>query len=220
MPYYIKEAITKNDVVTKLDFEPEIDREIKRRFSLGKHLTDEEIAQVPRKICIGGVPSIGIPDIWGWMNGPYVISSQLRNKIEELESDVHGFVPIHVIGRSENKTDYGTFYLLHLTQALDAVAPEETNFHEGIGLEAAKASTFKLNSWQGPYVLCRTQIEGRHLWRGAGPGDRWNDYYCSDELGDFIKENKLRGWKLLRCDVKVFPEQEVLYSTTGRQGRK
>lgn len=202
MPYYIKNAVTNSNAVTKLKFEPEIDSEINRRLSLGKHLTDEEIAQIPRKICVGGVPSIGIPDVWGWLTGPYLVSPRLREKIEALEPSVHGFIPIHVVGKDKNKADYGTFYLLQLTQAFDAIVPEETNFREGIGLEAAKASTFKLNSWQGPYVLCRAQIEGRHLWRGAGPGDRWNDYYCSDELGEFIKENKLRGWRLLHCDVK------------------
>ena len=202
MPYYINEPVTKNAVATDLDFEPEIDSVVESRFAMGKQLTDDEIAQIPRKISIGRVPSIGIPDIWGWMNGPYLVSPKLRDKIEELEPGVHGFIPIHVVGKNENKTDYGTFYLLHLTQAIDAIVPEETNFREGIGLEAAKASVFKLNAWRGPYVLDHTIIAGHHLWRGAGPGKRWADHYCSDELGEFIKENKLRGWELLHCDVR------------------
>lgn len=202
MPYWIKRPVAKSELVIGIDFEPTIDREIKRRLALGEELTENELAQIPGTISVGEVPKSGIPDIIGWGNGPYLLSNLLRDRIEELESGLHSFIPIHVVGKNKNKKDYGTFYLLYLTQALDAIIPEETNFHEGFGLEAAKASVYSLNSWRGPYVLNRSLIEGYHLWRGAGPGNRWSDYYCSDELGEFIKEQKLRGWELVRCEVK------------------
>ena len=202
MPYWIRRPVVKSQLAIGIDFEPIIDHEIKRRLSLGRELTENELAQIPGIISVGEVPKKGIPDIIGWGNGPYLLSQSLRDKIEELEAAVHRFIPIHVVSKNINRTDYGIFYLLHLTQALDAVVPEKTHFREGVGLDAAKVSVFSLNPWQGPYVLDNAIIDGRHLWRGAGPGDRWNDYYCSDVLGEFIKENKFCGWKLVRCEVK------------------
>jgi hypothetical protein len=129
------------------------------------------------------------------------VSAELRDKIEELEPGVHLFVPLQLVGAKKDRKDYGTYYLLLLTQALDAVLMDGTRFRVGYGLEAAEQCKYALYD-DGPCVLDGTVIGDRHLWRGAGPGDRWSDYFCSDALADFIRERQMRGWDLMHCQTK------------------
>jgi hypothetical protein len=200
MPYFLQRPITKRNLVLGMDFEPDIDERLKARFAAGDPLSSVELEQIPRTLRLTEFPSVDWPEIIGWLNGPYVLCTRLRDKIEELEPGLHVFIPLEVYSAKKRHKDREIRHLLYLTQAVDAVALEGTKFRHGFGEQAAKTSGFNLYR-EGPCVLKRSAVEGRHLWRGAGPGGRWADYFCSDELGQFIYEQNIRGWDMLRCEI-------------------
>jgi hypothetical protein len=201
MPYFLQRPITEKNLVLYMDFEPEIDGRLKSRLAMGRPLSGAEIDRIPRTLRVTEFPSVDWPEIMGWLNGPFVLCAQLRDKIEELEPGRHGFISLEVYSAKTSRKDREIRHLLYLTQVVDAVALEGTKFRHGFGQQAAETSGFNLYE-DGPCVLKQSAVEGRHLWRGAGPGGRWPDYFCSDELGDFIKERSIRGWNMVRCEIR------------------
>lgn len=195
MPYVVTDDL--NAAIAK-EFVPELSLDDKRPITLGHQLTENQKAAIPRSLKVEKPRRKFFPDILGWNVGPWIVSQRVRDKIEELEPHIHDFIPLHV-KQEDDKKDYGTYYLVILTQHVDAVIFEETKFLGGIGLDAAKASRFMLDQY-GPCTLRAEAVAGRHLWRGAG--DMHLRYFCSDELGNFILQEKLRGWKLRKCIVK------------------
>lgn len=182
-------------------FDPSFSVEKRRPITLGLPMTKQEKDAIPRILRIAKPRSQELMDILGWGSGPWFVSQPIRDKIEELEPDVHEFIPVE-IKRDDGSCDFGTYYLILLTQALDAIVPDKTEFHEGIGEEAAKRSAYYISEFARLITLKESIISGHHLWRGAGPGNRWSDYFCSDALGDFILENGFRGWRLTKCQVE------------------
>ncbi|MDF2374246.1 MAG: hypothetical protein P1V21_25995 [Rhizobiaceae bacterium] len=119
----------------------------------------------------------------------------MKALIEKLEPGVHEFIPLEV--KSEDgSASFGTYYLVLITQEVDAVVYEETDFGGGYGREADKNKRMNISGFGKP-VLRTDAVRGYHLWRGAG--GLVGHYFCSDEIGQFVKDNKLRGWSLDEC---------------------
>ena len=149
MPYVIEIPLDGPSVLKEFEPKPEDRLEFMRSVTKPTKLESEEIASIPRTLIVGEPKKGAFPDILGWNLGPWIVSPRLRKTIETLEPDVHDFVPILVKGEDGN-SDYGTYYLILLTQALDAVIYEETEFSAGIGVEAAKRSRYAINAGYGP----------------------------------------------------------------------
>jgi len=197
MPYLIRDTSISKDIVGN-KFEPKMPMDEKRPVTLGHELTQEQKDQIPRLLLVDKPKTAELPDVLGWALGPWIVSPRLRSKIESLETGVHEFIPIEV-KQSDESRQFGVYYLILFTQALDAVVFEETHFATGLGLEAAKASNYFIDR-RGPCTLYAKAISGRHLWRGTGKMQL--SYFCSSELGDFIIREKIRGWDLQECQVK------------------
>lgn len=164
-------------------------------------------SKMAHTLLVGPPNGKNLPDMIGMSGGPYVICPKLKEKIEELEPGIHEFFPLNV-KRDNGSKEYGTYYLLYVTQAFDAVIWDKTVFSGGPdnrGLAAAKKAAFQLRTNDNPgwCTLKREVIEGRHLWRAKvsdeslfqnGGDPMRNKYFCSAELRDFIAAEKLIGW--------------------------
>jgi hypothetical protein len=140
--------------------------------------------------------SSDIPDIIGWSTGPWIVSPQIRDELARLE-DRHEFLDIDIL-KKNGSPSLRHYFLILTTQSLEAIVYNETEFTDGFGVTGAEASYYTLKD-PGKCVLNAKIIAGHHLWRGVGK--MFYQYFCSDELGDFILKNKLRGWRLRHCDL-------------------
>lgn len=198
MPYYL-EVGRDDDVSVRKDFEPDLPMEQRRPITKGELLTQAQKNAIPRTLLVSRMERRDLPDILGWVMGPWIVSPRLKNKIEELEPGVHEFIPLHVMHEDDGR-DFGTYYLILLTQALDAVDFDNTDFAMGRGRAAAKSSAYFMTfEWGGQCTLKEEACQGHHLWRGAD-GMRLR-YFCSDELGEYVQRNGLLGWDLHTCKL-------------------
>lgn len=173
----------------------------------GLPLPDDMRAQMAHTLLVAKPNGARPPDIIGMNLGPYILCRKLKEKIDELEPGVHEFFPLEVV-RDDKSAAYGTYFLLHLKQACEAVIWNKTEFRGGPdnrGLEAAKKAGFLLRQSDNPdwCTLQRSAIEGRHLWRTMlcdeslhrhGSDPMRTHHFCSDELRDFVVTEKLIGW--------------------------
>ncbi len=209
MPYFLQRSIYDKDSVP-FQFEPDFPVELLRPFALGKEFGKEILKTFPKTMVVSPRSGIKMPDILGWTNHPLFLSERVKNKIEELEPNTHLFLPIRVVDRKRRRI-HGLYYYVVLRQKLDPFDYEKTKFTHGFGLEAAKSS-----GWQGnwvppraaPLFLHKDKVAGLHLWRGTDETNRFV-YFCSDELQDFIKSNKIRGWTMYPCQLTLGQEASI-----------
>jgi len=204
MPYVISSSLSDSRSVSK-EFEPEIDRRSKGRMIFGDPFTDEEVAALPKTLLVGRPRVGGIPHILGWSIGPFVVSPRVHRIIEELEPGRQCFLPLAVKSKDDRKikgkTDHGTYYLIMHAPLLDAVVIEKTDFINGFGRAGFEASSRPLLSLAKgtSCVLDLSVAAGHHFWQGTEPLRQF--YFCSDELRDRLKAEKLDGWKFSpRCE--------------------
>src|SRR5262245_9631525 len=137
-----------------------------------------------------------MPEIFG-ENLVWTIKEKIKQIIEDLEPDVHTFIPINLKVQGSGK-DWGKYFFLCPGQAIDAVVIDETDFSEGKGRSGfAKSSTL---SAFGDTVLDGKLIVGKHLWRGArgrlGLSTPFAFYlFCSDELVYRIQDAGIERWR-------------------------
>jgi hypothetical protein len=184
MPYLLSGSSSDSRSVHK-EFDPEITPDHWRQLAGAPRfpLTPEGRAGIPKRLRILRGPSHGpMPHILGWSTGPWIVSPRVRDLIEELEPGVQQFSPLELARKSGKEV--GTYFLLLPPVRLDAVVPEKSDLSDGRPI------------FMGRLVLDADMIRGHHLWRGEGP--LVFKYFCSDELRDRLKNEKLDGWDLRR----------------------
>ena len=197
---------------------------VTRAILNGGEITKEMIPQLPSILRMGKDPDDDISCIIPVFSfgGGFAICQALKDIIEDLEPGVHQFFPMTITGL-QSEADIGRYYLLHVTQKLDAIIYDKTAFaiKERFGLEAAKKAGFMLVPDRGPKYPCTLKkdvIAGKHLWRGTvgdkclyrdGFDDLVGIYFCSDELAAAMRKRKILGcWDLFSCEVKIDYEAE------------
>jgi len=168
------------------------------RLERGEILTPEELADFPRELAFqpnkGGI----VPDVFCWTTGPYIVTRQFREWLEELEPGRHAFHPIKVWSSRPIKgvTDHGTYYLILNPPEIDAIIPEGTIFWGGgTGPEEIRPDgSFALSSvGDSACYIKRQAVEGHHLWLLKGAG---RQYMFSAELLRRYMMHKLRGLRI------------------------
>src|SRR5262245_59151390 len=144
-------------------------------------------------------------DIFG-TEGAWIVRREVKEIIEELEPGTHGFIPVTVKEDRSNK-DLGEFFIIHITQALDAVVIEETNFAEGRGHLGFAKSKSCISHLIFEVTLDGDRVAGLHLWRGArgvlGTYTPFsNAFFCSDALRDLMLTGGLYGVDFRKCRLK------------------
>jgi len=198
MPYLIRGTNVEKDAV-RTRFYPEFPMAKKRPFLNAQPVSQAQKDEIPRTLLVKPAGLLHrldpLPELL-WVGGFMTVYPPMKALIEKLEPGVHEFIPLEV--KSEDgSASFGTYYLVLITQEVDAVVYEETRFSPGrYGREADKNTRMNISGFGKP-VLRTDAVRGYHLWRGAG--GLVSHYFCSDEIGQFVKDNKLRGWRLDEC---------------------
>jgi hypothetical protein len=180
-----------------------LDRPISGQFLMpiqkGLPITSEILAAKPDPyFVLTDNKSQLMPSVFGGAETPWHVSAEVKSILEELEPGVHNFVSVNV-RRQDTGVDEGTYYLLHVTAAINAVVIEETSFADGVG-RAAYEQCSQLNPI-GKIVIDGSKIGGRHFWRGGigsyhgRPDMLAYSYFCSE-----IFRNRIRALKTARCE--------------------
>jgi hypothetical protein len=189
MPYVISASGADSRSVSK-DFDPDITMDFKRQLTGVFPLTAEGRANIPRKLRVGRPKKGGTPHILGWSMGPWIVSPRVRELIEELEPGVQEFSAIELISK-DGKRSLATYFLILPPPQLEAIIKPE--------IDAVVREKSMIMDALDPHRVCILDsdvIQGHHLWRGQRPVSL--TYFCSDELGDRLKAEKLDGWDLRR----------------------
>lgn len=203
MPYLVETENVDSRSVKK-EFEPEIDQRVMALITLGRNVTEEEVNSLPGTLLVSRPQAGAVPDIIGWNIGPFIVSQQVKDKIDELEPKVHEYAPIELRNkdgqRIRGQNERETYYMILRPPQLDAIIVEKTDFNGGRGRAGFNGRELpSVNT--APGLVCtldRTAIAGHHFWRAPAP--MAPTYFCSDELHDFIKARKLHGWSFHRCE--------------------
>ena len=207
MSYLLNLSSTPGSSVTK-EFDPPLDETIQVKADCGVLLSPEEEAAwvVPRLLRIserhrkGGAPAI-----LGWLTGPFLVCEVIHQKLESLAPGSCRFKSFEIRGLSEKLRDqsYGTYYWV-FPPRLNAVVIEETDFTKGRGSDGYKRSAGRISLLPDTRCVIDPKIvANHHLWRvpddyGTDPDDPASvgssAYFCSNELHDFVKTERLDGW--------------------------
>lgn len=191
------------------EFDPPLDFGLKIKIGEGLSLTEEEKMAMPKVLRVTQRSRGGVPAIIGWNIGPFIVCETLKNKLEKLEPGRHRFLPLEIWGmkRSRQNHCYGTYYWIISIPRLDAVVVDETNFSKGLGRVGFELSAGSIShSKDGVCVLNSDVTKGHHLWqlpKGFGssadyPNQSRSGFFCSDELRDFIKSERMDGWDFVK----------------------
>ena len=206
MPFFMEPWARRADFSMD-EFEPRlVVPDQTRPLILGEVLTQAQKDALPKVLRVLDLEETGVLDVFGWAgNGKWVICRKLRDKIQEMEPGVHDFVPIRVES-PDGACDFGVYYHLIYTVKLDIFHYDRTRFLEGFGRAAAEASRHVLCGGSDLFacVLKADVVEGRHLWRGRFQ-DSVLGTFCSDELGEFMQGEGMRGVVLRKCGVESLP---------------
>ena len=188
MPYVVRSNNLDSRSVS-MDFDPEIPMDFKRQLCGVFPMTAESHAAMPTRLRVGRPRKGGTPHILGWSMGPWIVSPRVHDIIEELEPGAQDFRAIELISK-DGKRSLGTYSLILPPPQLDAIIKDKTQYDSSSMLK-----------WSGVCVLDGDVIRGHQFWRAERPLNL--TYFCSDELHDRLKLEKLDGWDLRhRCAVE------------------
>ena len=196
--------------IVEAEFSEELFYDYLQAFGRGDPLTAALRAGTPEQILVTAPKRGDMPDIFGGFNWSHVwvVSDKARRVIEDVEPDVHTFIPVNLRDETTGE-DYGRYYLVYVGQAIDAIVIEESDFHGGHGREGFEKRRYLSESPRDKRVLDEQLIAGRHLWRGGirkkgGGGDPFGFcLFCSDVLADRIAAAGCNSlMRLLSCKIK------------------
>jgi hypothetical protein len=188
MPYVIHSTANDSRSVS-MDFDPEIPMDYKRQLVGTRPMTADGKAAIPTRLRVGSPRRGGVPHILGWSMGPWIVSPRVHDIIEELEPGIQHFSPIELLTK-DGRNSRATYFLILPPPTIDAIIRDRTEFWGS------------LLKFPGRCVLDGAAIRGRHFWRAPSPLKL--SYFCSDDLGERLKAERLDGWDLRhRCDVQA-----------------
>jgi hypothetical protein len=202
------------------EFVPQLDEVFHARLAAGtaseeelSALTDIQSMQVRRLK--------RVPDVFGMLTGPFIISPRMRAFLDEHEPSVHRYFPIRITATppKDGKTEHGTHWLLFPPPRIDCLNFELTIFVDDAYGKAWSRDRTDTNIYGGGAwgsglredgtrpprrcVLDGKDLGGRHLWRVAtGNSPIYSKYTCSPEFWSFYRASKMTGWQIdITCEV-------------------
>ena len=132
--------------------------------------------------------------MYDWLalrGGGTLVSSRLRDAVEELDPERHQFFPV-VVEDKKGVTLSGDFYIFNVVGRIEAIIENQSN------LKASGRGEVKNWSYErrvGPWkcVLDAAVIGGRACWVEHRFGRCW---FISDRLAALLQERKLNGYRL------------------------
>jgi hypothetical protein len=198
---YIIKGLYDHRRLAGIDCSLDVSQAFLHPIARGEPLTPELLGLKPDPYFIH-LPERGdLPDMFDGKR-VWTVSEKVKTIIDDLEPNVHTFIPVEPVSKRSKRT-FGTYYLLYVGQAIDAVVIEESEFRDGPGRAGFDEAPVLISA-----VLDGRLIAGKHLWRGGleklgGGGDPFGAYrFCSDELKRRLEESSAEGWLFEPCEVK------------------
>lgn len=206
MSYLLSNDVGSRASVDK-EFDPPLEDRIKGRKNGDMPLSPEDELEwaAPRVLRVSERRKGGIPAILGWSIGPFLVCEAIKQKLESLAPGICGFKPFGIWGLGERRHDhcYGAYYWV-FPPRLDAIVIDETDFASGRGRAGFERSGGVISMRpDARCVLDESVVANHHIWRlpegfGVDPGNPasmgFNAFFCSDDLRNFIKAERLDGW--------------------------
>lgn len=128
-----------------------------------------------------------------------LVSGLVKSAIEELEPDVHQFIPFELRNGKRGEPTEDPYYLLNVAQQATSIDLERSSIDD-VSLIAGEESSVhipspsvELEKVKKKFVMKADLHHGFHLWR-----EKW-DYHCfymSDELFALCKNNGAKGLEI------------------------
>jgi hypothetical protein len=207
MPFILEQGTRHRNFI--IDYEPQIDRRMDARISLGIELNAEERAQLPRRVHVGSGPSRTLTFIYGMLAGPFILPPAAHAILMELEPEPEGHV-FHELEAMADGVSLGPHFLQLQTPVVDCVDIDRTTYYLRQGREyyekmmsrppdpGSSQSRISLQNGQQTY-LHASAIAGRHWWR-APERFSWK-HFCSKELKERFSKAKIAGLRFDPCNV-------------------
>jgi hypothetical protein len=117
------------------------------------------------------------------------VAASPRHRRRARARNPTNFSPIELLTK-DGRNSRATYFLILPPPTIDAIIRDRTEFWGS------------LLKFPGRCVLDGAAIRGRHFWRAPSPLEL--SYFCSDDLGERLKAERLDGWDLRhRCDVQA-----------------
>lgn len=209
MPYMLIANVSDGSS-TSQKFEPEIEGSILARIGLHRELSKDQLSRIPAVLRVGKKSSWKkLPEVFGWINGPYIICPALKEEINRIEPNTHNFaaIELHADKPFIGKVNHGHYYIILSPPRVDCIDIDHTAFSGGYGREGYRNSVSKItgginfsSTRTDPCALIGRTIRGRHLWQLP---EGWHGgLICSDELWSFYRSHKMKGWDIRKtCRV-------------------
>jgi hypothetical protein len=132
--------------------------------------------------------------MYDWMqllNGGNLVSSRLKDAVEELDPGRHQFFPVVAEGR-DGDVKPGEFFIFNVVGRIDSIIEARSNFNaSGRGHVDNWGYERRVGPWQ--CALDTAVIGDRACWVEHRYGGRW---FISERLATVLKKRKLRGFYL------------------------
>jgi hypothetical protein len=154
MPFYVN--FTPNHLRSAGPTDDWENREIYNVIARGRPLEGLKLSSLPNPLVIVGPDKGEMLRIFCASPGaPWFVSSSVKDAIERLEPNVHNFIPVNTVN-IQGKAFDEKYFMLHVTQAIDAVVIEETDFVSGMGRKAFERSdTINIPDYPAAYSSVR-----------------------------------------------------------------
>jgi hypothetical protein len=163
----------------------------------------EVMAAVPTRLVVRPATRGFIPDFGkATMISSWVVSERFARLVEELEPNVHQFIPFQECVDNKGQPIGRSFFLMNILTRLSAVDIERsavkwqtTRFSDG-------SEQTTLVPWWGGRVqltLKRDVIGNHHLWRGGKDG-LIAEHFMSDQLHDAMERHGLSPLWAEKCE--------------------
>lgn len=149
---------------------------------------------VPRRVRL-----VRAKRMYDWMllrNGGNLVSSRLRDAVEELDPGRHQFFP--VVAEDKNGVAVpGDFFIFNVVGRIEAIIEDRSNFNtSGRGDVENWGYVRRVGPWQ--CALDAAVIGDRACWIEHRYSGRW---FISDRLAALLKKRKLNSYRLdYHCD--------------------
>jgi hypothetical protein len=165
------------------------------KLTKGQALHPSDIETISRSIFVVGPPLrepfTSLPDVLDI--GPFVISNRCRDIIERAEPGLHSIVPVKLDLR-DGRAPRLSHGVLSPSAPIDCIDIEKTTWGGRPGLAAARDSRWRVSGIDSVALKTAAVPQGRHLW--TSPPGGYVNYFCSDDLADELKKQRITGWRL------------------------
>ena len=148
---------------------------------------------VPQRFSVG-VSAEKLPEVFSLKLG-FGVSDRFRNKVEELEPDVHQFFPVNLTAKGVELVK-PKYWLLHVCNRVDAI---DVSKSEKPDIGDMYGSQIKRYKERANLVLSKECIDGKCIWIDRRIG---HAYFFSDQLVEFIDSNNIAKFEKWRVEME------------------